>query len=104
MSEEDQNIDAKLRNLANHVGDAIRDKIGDDEYNILRAKIQKKLLIKRAERKKTIAIDKILHPVQAAMRSKGIRDRKKSAKRKHMDPSKMHGFVAKKKKLRISEF
>lgn len=98
MSEEDQNIDAKLRKLAHVAGDTIRDKIGDDEYNILRAQIQKKLLIKRAERKKLIAIDKISHPVQAAMRLKGIRDRKKSAKRKHMDPNKMHSFIAKKKK------
>lgn len=98
MSEEDQNIDPKLRKLAIRVGDTIRDKIGDDDYNILRSQIQTKLLIRRAERKKSIAIDKISHPVQAAMRMKGIRDRKKSAKRKFMDPSKMHGFIAKKKK------
>lgn len=98
MSEEDQNIDAKLRKLAIHVGDTIRTKIGDDDYNILRAQIQKKLLIKRAERKKTIAIEKISHPVQAAMRLKGVRDRKKAAKRRNFDPLKSHTIVKKKKK------
>lgn len=103
MSEEDQNIDAKLRKLAKRVGDTVRDRIGDDDYNILRAQIQKKLLIKRAERKKSIAVDKISHPVQAAMRLKGIRDRKKLAKRKHMDPTKMHSFIAKKKKKFVDE-
>lgn len=98
MSEEDQNIDARLRNLACHVGDAIRAQIGDDEYNLLRAKIQKKLLLKRAERKKSVAIGKISHPVQAAMRKKGIQDRKKLYKRKNVDPLRIHSKTKKKRK------
>ncbi|XP_031621023.1 small subunit processome component 20 homolog [Contarinia nasturtii] len=98
MSEEDQNIDARLRKLAIHVGDTIRAKIGDDEYNNLRSQIQKKLMLRRAERKKIIAIDKISHPVQAAMRIKGMRDRKKAAKRRNFDPIKSHAFMKKKKK------
>lgn len=97
MSEEDQNVDAKLRRLACHVGDTIRAQIGDDEYNILRSQIQTKLMVRRAERKKSMAIEKISHPVQAAMRLKGIRDRKKLAKRKSFDPFKKN-FIAKKKK------
>lgn len=98
MSEEDQNIDARLRKLACHVGDAIRAQIGDDEYNLLRAKIQKKLLLKRAERKKSVAIEKISHPVQAAMRKKGIQERKKFAKRKNSDPHRIHVKTKRKKK------
>lgn len=98
MSEEDQNIDARLRKLACHVGDTIRAKIGDDEYNLLRAQIQKKLLLRRAERKKQVAIDKISHPVQAAMRMKGIRDRKKMAKRKNGDVMRIHLKTKKKKR------
>lgn len=98
MSEEDQNVDARLRRLAVHVGDTIRTQIGEDEYNILRSQIQMKLLVKRAERKKLTAIDKISHPVQAAMRMKGIRDRKKLAKRKHYDPMKRHLHAKKKKR------
>lgn len=99
MSEEDQNVDSKLRNVACRVGDAIRDRIGDDEYNILRAQIQKKLMIRRAERKKLTAIEKISHPVQAAMRLRGIRERKKLAKRRHSsDPFKNHLKLKRKKK------
>lgn len=104
MSEEDQNIDARLRKCAFRVGDTIREKIGDDEYNILRAQIQKKLLLKRAERKKAIAVDKIAHPIQAAMRMKGIRERKKLAKRRHTDPIRNHAFAAKKKKRKLDDF
>lgn len=98
MSEEDQNIDARLRKLACQVGDAVRAQIGDDEYNLLRAKIQKKLLLRRAERKKSVAIEKISHPVQAAMRKKGIQDRKKLAKRKNADPMRIHVKTKRKKK------
>lgn len=98
MSEEDQNIDARLRKLACRVGDAVRAQIGDDEYNLTRAKIQKKLLLKRAERKKSAAIEKISYPVQAAMRKKGIQDRKRLAKRKNSDPFKIHAKTKKKKK------
>lgn len=104
MSEEDQNVDAKLRKLAIRVGDAIRTHIGDDEYNLLRAQIQKKLLLKRAERKKSAAIEKISHPVQAAIRLKGIRERKKLAKRKNADPMKIHLKTKKKKKHANDEF
>lgn len=99
MSEEDQNVDSRLRNVACCVGDTIRAQIGDDEYNILRAQIQKKLMIRRAERKKLTAIEKISHPVQAAMRMRGIRERKKLAKRKHsFDPVKNHSKIKRKKK------
>lgn len=95
MSEEDQNIDARLRKIAIHVGDTIRAKIGDDEYNILRSQIQRKLMIKRAERKRMIAMEKVSDPERAAKRQKGIKDRKKIAKRKSFDVYK--GRVAPKK-------
>lgn len=85
MSEEDQNIDVRLRKIAIRVGDAVRGKIGDDEYNILRAQIQKKLMIKRAERKKILAMEKVNDPVRAAKRMQGIKDRKKLAKRRNFD-------------------
>lgn len=100
MSEEDQNVDAKLRKVACRVGDTIRARIGDDEYNILRSQIQKKLFMRRSERKKMIAISKVSNPVQAAMRTKGIRDRKKAAKRRNFSKP---NLVAQKKKRRIQE-
>lgn len=98
MSEEDQNIDAKLRKIALRAGDSIRNKIGDDEYNLLRAQIQKRLMVRRAERKKLIAIEKISNPVRAAKRQQGIRDRKKTAKRRHMDAVKNRVAPLKKRK------
>lgn len=85
MSEEDKNIKAQLRNLAIRVGNAIKEIIGDDEYNILRAQIQKKLMLKRAERRKNLAIEKVRDPERAAHRMKGIKERKKMAKRRNMD-------------------
>lgn len=88
MSEEDKNIDSRLRKIATRVGDSIRGKIGDDEYNILRSQIQKKFMIKRAERRKVIAMEKISDPVRAAQRTKGIRDRKLVSKRRRIDEAK----------------
>lgn len=96
MSEEDQNIDARLRKIAIRVGDTIRAKIGDDEYNILRSQIQRKLMIKRAERKKMIAMEKVSDPDRAAKRQQGIKYRKKIAKRKNFEVYK--GRIAPKKK------
>lgn len=101
MSEEDQNVNAKLRKIALRVGESVRSKIGDDEYNLLRAQIQRKLMIKRAERKKLIAIEKISDPVRAAQRTKGIRDRKKVAKRKRVDEFKSR-VVPKKKRANVN--
>lgn len=82
MSEEDQTINAKLRKLAIRVGDSIRARIGDDDYNLLRVQIQKKLMIRRAERKRFIAMEKVSDPARAANRTQHIRDRKKFAKRR----------------------
>lgn len=82
MSEEDQLINPKLRKVAIRVGDSIRARIGDDDYNLLRVQIQKKLMIKRAERKKFIAMEKVSDPAKAANRTHNMRERKKIAKRK----------------------
>lgn len=101
MSEEDKNINAKLRKIALRVGESVRTKIGDDEYNLLRVQIQRKLMIKRAERKKLIAIEKISDPVRAAQRTKGIRDRKKVAKRRRVDEFKSR-VEPKKKRFKVN--
>lgn len=82
MSEDDQTINAKLRKVAIRVGDSIRARIGDDDYNLLRVQIQQKLMIRRAERKKFIAMEKVSNPAKAANRTQNIRDRKKLAKRR----------------------
>lgn len=96
MSEEDKNVDSRLRKIARRVGEEIREKIGVDKYNLLLARIQGDLMVKRAERKKTIAMEKISDPVRAAQRVRGMRDRKKVAKRRRIDEAK--GRVVPKKK------
>lgn len=85
MSEEDKNIDAKLRRLAIKVGKSIGNKIGEDIYNDLRTQIQSKLMIKRAKRKIESARIKVNEPVRAAMRKQGEQNRKKMAQKRKID-------------------
>lgn len=103
MSEEDKNIDAKLRQLALKVGNAIRTKIGDDAYNLLRSQLQTKLMIKRAERKKLIAQVKVNDPARAAMRKHGEQQRKKVAHKRKMDVLKGRALPKKKKVKRNAD-
>lgn len=97
MSEDDKNIDPKLRQLAIKVGTQIKNRIGEDEYNLLRSQLQTKLMIKRAERKKEIAQIKVYDPVRAAMRKKGEQERKKTAKKRKIDVMKGRALPKKKK-------
>lgn len=99
MSDDEQSTSPKLRNLATKVGDALRAKVGDDEYNLLRTKIQQKLMLRRAERKKLLAIEKVNDPVRAANRMHSMRERKKVAKRRTRDAFKTNGAPKKKRKI-----
>lgn len=99
MSEDDRNIDPKLRQLAIKVGNTIRKKIGDDEYQSLRTQLQTKLMMKRAERKKLIAQAKVNDPVRAALRRQGEQKRKQLAKKRKVE-EKMGHVLPKKKKLK----
>lgn len=99
MSEDDRNIDAKLRQLATKVGNTIRKKIGDDDYQRLRTQLQTKLMMKRAERKKLIAQAKVNDPVRAALRRQGEQKRKQLAKKRKVE-EKIGNVLPKKKKLK----
>lgn len=81
MSEEDQNVDPKLRQLALRVGSRLRKRIGSETYDKVRNVVQTKLMVRRAERRKDVAQEKIHDPVRAAKRKAGIKERKKTAKR-----------------------
>lgn len=81
MSEDDQNIDTELRQLAMRVGSRFRKRIGSDVYDKLRAGAQMKLMVRRAERRKIIAQEKIHDPIRAAKRKVATQERKKSAKK-----------------------
>ncbi|XP_037947958.1 small subunit processome component 20 homolog [Teleopsis dalmanni] len=82
MSEDDDSVDLKLRQLALHVGSRLRKRIGSDLYDKLRTNVQTELMMRRAERKKVIAQEKIHDPVRAAKRKVGIQERKKAAKKR----------------------
>ncbi|XP_017079026.1 small subunit processome component 20 homolog [Drosophila eugracilis] len=81
MSEEDQNVDAELRQQALRVGSRLRKRIGADVYDKLRNAVQTKLMARRAERRKVVAQEKIHDPERAAKRKAGMQERKKVAKR-----------------------
>ncbi|XP_034650089.1 LOW QUALITY PROTEIN: small subunit processome component 20 homolog [Drosophila subobscura] len=81
MSEEDQNVDAELRQLALRVGSRLRKRIGADIYDKLRNVCQTKLMVRRAERRKAVAQEKVHDPERAAKRKAGVQERKKAAKR-----------------------
>ncbi|XP_017027421.1 small subunit processome component 20 homolog [Drosophila kikkawai] len=81
MSEEDQNVDAELRQQALRVGSRLRKRIGADVYDKLRNLVQTKLMARRAERRKVVAQEKIHDPQRAAKRKAGVQERKKAAKR-----------------------
>lgn len=81
MSEEDQNIGPELRQLALRVGSRLRKRMGSEVYDKLRAAAQMKLMVRRADRKKLIAQEKIHDPVRAAKRKVATQERKKSAKK-----------------------
>ncbi|KAH8370516.1 hypothetical protein KR093_003840 [Drosophila rubida] len=81
MSEEDQNVDAELRQLALRVGSRLRKRIGAETYDKLRNAVQTKLMVRRAERRKAVAQEKIHDPERAAKRKAGMQERKKAAKR-----------------------
>lgn len=81
MSEEDQNVDSELRQLALRVGSRLRKRVGAETYDKMRNVVQSKLMVRRADRRKAIAQEKIHDPVRAAKRKAGMQERKKAAKR-----------------------
>ncbi|KAJ6643478.1 Small subunit processome component 20 like [Pseudolycoriella hygida] len=102
MSEEDKNIEPKMRQLALKVGNTLKQQIGDAQYQILKTRLLTKLMLRRAERKKVIAQVKVDDPVRASLRKAGERSRKKVAKKRKMDVLKGRA-LPKKKKRKIGE-
>lgn len=98
MSEEDKNIDAKMRQLALKVGNSLKRRVGDAEYQLLKTRLLTKLMLRRAERKKLAAQVKVDDPVRASLRKIGERTRKKEAKKRKMDVLKGRALPKKKKR------
>lgn len=102
MSEEDKNIDPKMRQLALKVGNTLKQKIGDAKYQSLKASCLAELMLRRAERKKLDAQVKVNDPVRAGLRKIGERKRKKEAKKRKMDVLKGRA-LPKRKKRKVNE-
>lgn len=103
MSEEDKNIDPKMRQLALKVGNSLKQKMGDAPYQLLKTRIITKLMLRRAERKKINAQIKVDDPVRASLRKMGERSRKKEAKKRKMDVLKGRALPKKRKKRNVGE-
>lgn len=103
MSEEDQNIDPQLKQLAIRVGTRVKRRIGEDEYNSLRSKIQTSLNMRRAERRKVVAQEKINDPQKAAKRKIRVQERKKESKKRRVDVIKGKAIPKKKRKRKAGE-
>lgn len=103
MSEDDQNIDAKVRSQAKSVGNTIKELLGEEQYNLLLTQLQKKLFIKRAERRKLLAQERINDPERAVKRKQSEKDKKKLAKKRKMDVLKGKAAPKKRKLKRTVE-
>jgi U3 small nucleolar RNA-associated protein 20 len=70
-------VNKTLQNQAVKVGNSIKAKIGDNEYSKLLLELQSRMNIKKLERKKQIAQDKVKNPMKAAIRKESLQKRKK---------------------------
>ncbi|XP_063986981.1 small subunit processome component 20 homolog [Diachasmimorpha longicaudata] len=73
---------APLRQLSKEVGRMIKKRMDDDEYAKLLARVQQKLDIKRAERKKTLTQQYVVDPELAAKKKIAKQQKKKEAKKR----------------------
>ncbi|XP_015126374.1 small subunit processome component 20 homolog [Diachasma alloeum] len=80
MTTEESN--APLRQLSKEVGRMIKKRIDDDEYAKLLARVQQKLDVKRAERKKTLTQQYVIDPELAAKKKIAKQLKKKEAKKR----------------------
>ncbi|XP_017792054.1 PREDICTED: small subunit processome component 20 homolog [Habropoda laboriosa] len=80
---EDKNV--ALRRLAKEAATMIKKRLGIEEYNRLLSKIQQKLDIKKAERKKIRTQQFVTDPELAAKRKIAKQQKKKEAKKRKLD-------------------
>lgn len=99
---EGEHVIEELKQLAIHVGNELRKKIGMAEYDKIRLELQGRMLKKRVERRKTLAQDKINDPAKAANR-KIFKQLKKSEVKKRKRQSLQDGIVLPKRKRRTIE-
>ncbi|KAK0177605.1 hypothetical protein PV328_001642 [Microctonus aethiopoides] len=88
---------APLRQLSKEVAKMIKNRIDDEEYMKLLAKVQQKLDIRRAERKKTHTQQFVIDPELAAKRKIARQQKKKEAKKRKMSQARGKKFAGGKK-------
>ncbi|XP_068083874.1 small subunit processome component 20 homolog [Anabrus simplex] len=97
MSNEEESY-ADLRRLAKEVAKMIKQKVGVEEYSRLLMKLQTRLSIRRADRKKLQAQQVITEPEKAAKRKIRKHLKKKDVKKKKLDQLKGRKFPRRKMK------
>ncbi|XP_011686919.1 PREDICTED: small subunit processome component 20 homolog isoform X2 [Wasmannia auropunctata] len=93
-----EETNAELRRLAKEVAAMIKKSIGNTEYVKLLNRVQQKLDIKKAERRKVRAQQFVIDPDLAAKRKLGKQQKKKEAKKRKMETIKGNKTVKKRKK------
>ncbi|XP_011858769.1 PREDICTED: small subunit processome component 20 homolog [Vollenhovia emeryi] len=95
---------AELRRLAKEVATMIKKSIGNDEYVKLLNRVQQKLDIKKAEKRKKRAQQFVTNPELAAKRKLAKQQKKKGAKKRKLDAIKGNRITKKfKKKVELDD-
>ncbi|KYN45016.1 Small subunit processome component 20 like protein [Trachymyrmex septentrionalis] len=93
-----EETNAELRQLAKEVATIIKKSIGNEEYVKLLNRVQQKLDIKKAERRKVRAQQFVTDPELAAKRKLAKQQKKKEAKKRKLDSLKGNKTAKKRKK------
>ncbi|XP_026828311.1 small subunit processome component 20 homolog [Ooceraea biroi] len=93
-----EEANAELRRLAKEVATMIKKAIGNEEYAKLVNRVQQKLNIKRAERKKARAQQFVVDPELAAKHKLTRQQKKKEAKKRKLNSMKGKKVIKKRKK------
>ncbi|KAL6428059.1 hypothetical protein ACFW04_008441 [Cataglyphis niger] len=93
-----EGTNTELRRLAKEVVAMIKKSIGNEEYIKLLNRVQQKLDIKRAERKKVRAQQFVVDPDLAAKRKLARQQKKKESKKRKIDNIKENKIVKKRRK------
>nr|XP_029728237.1 small subunit processome component 20 homolog isoform X2 [Aedes albopictus] len=84
LSDQDH-LDKAVKQIVIRLGNRVKSKIGSEKYDEIRLRMQTKILEKRSVRQRTVAVEKINNPVQAAKRKLAVKNRKKEAKKQKLE-------------------
>ena len=94
----ERNSHENLKQLSTKICTKIKLIIGREQYNKIINKIQTNINMKRAERRKLMAEERIINPQNAAKRKKSIADKKKLTKKRKVEDIRSGKLIIKKKR------